>query len=72
MVKSIDESEQWKLDGLCSKCRRNSYCGDTCRAARSANKRMVAEVAGSIFRRSMRMMAEKCSEKPEEDDKQNE
>lgn len=33
----INENEQWKLNGDCSKCRRENYCSKPC----SANKKSV-------------------------------
>lgn len=29
---TINISEQWKLDGDCSKCRRSKYCNKDCKA----------------------------------------
>lgn len=29
-------TDQWKMDGLCYKCRRKKYCKTTCRASREA------------------------------------
>ena len=50
MVKSIDESEQWKLDGLCSKCRKQKYCGSVCKAAKTSDRREIQQlVANHMF-----------------------
>ena len=50
MVKSIDESEQWKLSGMCSKCRRQKYCGSVCKAARTSYRREIQQlVANHMF-----------------------
>lgn len=50
MVKSIDESEQWKLSGMCSKCRRQKYCGSACKAARTSDRRETQQlVANHMF-----------------------
>lgn len=29
-MEKIDETEQWKLSGNCSKCRRKNYCSKGC------------------------------------------
>jgi hypothetical protein len=35
------ENDQWKLDGNCSKFRRQKYCGNTCTAKKKATERVV-------------------------------
>ena len=37
------ESDQWKLEGKCSLCRKLHYCGKPCRATNEAMKRMLME-----------------------------
>lgn len=50
MIRSVDESEQWKLDGLCSKCRKQKYCGSVCKAARESNRKEIQQlVANHMF-----------------------
>lgn len=39
----MDRSEQWKLEGKCSECRRQSYCKKTCSAAKAAIQRGMME-----------------------------
>ena len=39
----MDRSEQWKLEGKCSECRRQSYCKKTCSAAKAAIQRGIME-----------------------------
>lgn len=43
----IQENEQWKLQGNCNKCRRNSYCSKPCtrykEMARTQMERLVAQ-----------------------------
>ena len=34
----IDETEQWLLDGVCSKCRRNEYCSKGCTKNKRRNQ----------------------------------
>lgn len=42
----INESEQWKLSGDCSKCRRKPYCSHACK---KNEKRVGAEVSRLIW-----------------------
>lgn len=57
-METIQENEQWKLSGDCTKCRRNNYCSKPCtrynRRARAEMKRFVAntmnEMTGGIMR----------------------
>lgn len=46
-METIQENEQWKLSGDCTKCRRNNYCSKPCtrynRRARAEMKRLVAD-----------------------------
>ena len=37
----MEGNEQWKLDGKCYKCRRQSYCKKTCTAARKGMEREI-------------------------------
>ena len=37
----MEKTEQWKLEGKCYKCRRQSYCKKTCTAARDGMKRDI-------------------------------
>ena len=45
-MERIEQNEQWKLQGDCTKCRRNNYCSKPCtrcnRAARARLNRLVA------------------------------
>lgn len=44
-MNKIEESEQWLLNGDCSKCRRDSYCKKLCtKASRAADSRMAMAV----------------------------
>ena len=43
------ESEQWYLDGICSKCRRQSYCSKPCKKNET---RVKSEVAAFIAERT--------------------
>lgn len=37
----MEKTEQWKSDGKCYKCRRQSYCKKTCTAARDGMRRVI-------------------------------
>lgn len=40
----VDTTEQWKLEGDCSKCRRSKYCNKACKAHLSSFENDVKEV----------------------------
>ena len=40
----MSESEQWRTDGDCRKCRRANYCHTRCRANDRYNKRVIGQV----------------------------
>lgn len=47
-----DNSEQWKLKGQCSICRRKNYCKQQCRANKeNFTAELKAEVIKKIFGR---------------------
>ena len=60
-MEKIPETDQWLLNGECSKCRRQPYCKTTCtRAARRRESEMYAfmsekldEVTGGAFSQIM-------------------
>lgn len=37
----IPETDQWKLNGNCDKCRRANYCNKPCTAKKKATKRQL-------------------------------
>lgn len=39
-----DSAARWKIDGDCSKCRRQPYCKKACRLSRKAFTNMITEV----------------------------
>ena len=45
----IESSDQWNLDGDCDKCRRNKYCGSTCKAHREKTKAREAEMRRKVL-----------------------
>lgn len=60
-MEQIQENEQWKLSGDCTKCRRNNYCSKPCtrcnRRARAEMKRLVADtmnkMTGGVMREAI-------------------
>ena len=57
-MNKIPENEQWKLQGNCDKCRRDSYCSKPCTRRSRANKarmnRLVAETMDAMTGGAMR------------------
>ena len=51
-MKKINESDQWLLNGICSKCRRSDYCKKPC----MANKRMAERRMKSLVAETMNNM----------------
>lgn len=39
----IDKTDQWKLDGHCSKCRRELYCNKKCSALKKRQMQMITK-----------------------------
>lgn len=60
----IDETEQWKLSGNCTKCRRKSYCSKGCtrynRRTEAELHSLVAnalnEVTGGAYKETMKII----------------
>lgn len=55
----MGETDQWKSDGKCYKCRRQSYCKKTCTAARNGMERDIMSAflqtkAGQVARTIMK------------------
>lgn len=45
-MEKIPETDQWLLDGICNKCRRQSYCKTTCtKSARRREAQMYSFIA---------------------------
>lgn len=40
-MENINENEQWKSGGDCSKCRRQNYCSKECRQCSDRGSRMI-------------------------------
>lgn len=47
----IPENEQWKLQGDCTKCRRDNYCSKPCTRRNRANKAMVNRLVAETMNR---------------------
>lgn len=62
-METIQENEQWKLCGDCTKCRRNNYCSKPCtrynRRARAEMKRLVADTMNEMTGGAMREIIDK-------------
>lgn len=48
-MSNIPETEQWKLNGDCDKCRRKNYCTKKCRAKQTKIERVLEEYSKSII-----------------------
>lgn len=51
----MNNNEQWKLNGDCSKCRRKKYCGTKCSAFNATTKKQIIDAfyntkAGKILK----------------------
>lgn len=42
------EGDQWARDGDCSKCRRQKYCGNPCKAGRIRRDRIFHEALAEV------------------------
>ena len=49
MNEQIPETDQWKLNGNCEKCRRASYCHTPCGAKKKRSAREVRNLANAII-----------------------
>lgn len=45
----IPETEQWKLNGDCNKCRRAEFCRKECTASKRASKRVLRNFANALI-----------------------
>lgn len=45
----ISETDQWKLNGNCDKCRRVEFCSKQCTAKKKAQQRLVRRVKETII-----------------------
>lgn len=51
MSETINENEQWKLKGDCSKCRRRAHCQKACTAKKRHGQRVQNALVHSIIDR---------------------
>lgn len=49
----IPETEQWKLNGDCDKCRRAKYCTKECSASKKATQKLIRGAMEAIIGRSI-------------------
>ena len=47
-----NNSDQWKLSGICQLCRRQSYCKTQCKAKRTLMKVYTAEMIQKVMQES--------------------
>ena len=55
-------SEQWKTDGICTRCRRGDYCKTQCTRNKRAMKKLYAEAMRKYYEQ---LAAKANAEKPE-------
>ena len=53
MEEKIPETDQWKLNGDCSKCRRQAFCRKTCSAVKKDMNRQMRSFASAYARKIM-------------------
>lgn len=44
MMEQIAETEQWRLDGNCLKCRRAEHCGKPCTAQKRRKRAILTDM----------------------------
>ncbi len=49
MNNQIPETDQWKLNGNCDKCRRANYCSKPCGAQKRADRRLYKALGNAII-----------------------
>ena len=49
----MPETEQWKLNGDCDKCRRSEFCRKSCTAKKKTKARLMQKVKEEIIDRSI-------------------
>ena len=55
-MSNIPETDQWLLDGICSKCRRESYCTKKCGAIKRAWRSGLKQAVASALKDKMEVM----------------
>ena len=50
MENIVPETDQWKLTGICEKCRREPFCRKTCSAKRNRQDRITRAVTKSFMK----------------------
>lgn len=48
-MNTIPETEQWKLNGNCNKCRRAEFCHKSCTARKKATERLLRRAKEAII-----------------------
>lgn len=45
----FDNSEQWKLEGKCTECRRRNYCHNDCTAKRKRDQALIQQTVRNVL-----------------------
>lgn len=53
MNNQIPETDQWKLNGNCDKCRRKEYCSTICGAKKRHNRALLNRISNAIIDSTM-------------------
>lgn len=53
MNNQIPETDQWKLNGNCDKCRRKEYCHTRCGANKRGTRALLNRIGDAIIDRTM-------------------
>lgn len=69
-MENIPASDQWKLEGECSKCRRANYCSKDCSAIKK-RKSQIAQQAYFDFMEEMEREKEAILKKQQASEKEN-
>lgn len=48
-----NETEQWKSDGDCKKCRREPFCRKPCKAKKERGRSVLADAVAGLFLAAM-------------------
>lgn len=52
-MNNVPETDQWLLDGICNKCRRESYCKKKCGAIKRAWQAGLKQAVASALEKRM-------------------
>lgn len=52
MIERPQQNEQWKLEGNCTKCRRQNYCSKPCTSNKRAYRGMMRAIVADSMNRA--------------------